>query len=1361
MAYQPQHFPNVLYMPVLTCNGSGCAHSSTCPVSHLVNAHPVSNDYDTVASGLPLSPISTPLSPSIDQKRVPCLFFAQNRCSKGETCSFSHDVSKPDVNRPCKYFLQGSCRNRESCRFFHASVDAPATAPATPDFNDNKQRGLEEISGLNVTTTSTADADGSVATADNDEPIPLSEPAFNLDDIDPSPAITTNPDEREPFEIPLPPSRDELSPANQIPDGPDEVLSAGSRSVKQEESPDLFPFSQNATSFEPCTFRMTGRCIRESCIVHHDGPVESVFSPIPSQHSPLLADLDDSGKGDWVQFSEAAITQAADYDSPVNYTGGPQTVCNMGFDHSSVPSPPTPTPPPFGPCKYFALGNCRKNNDCPFVHDIRAQPRMPYRSDRMANTSSRPGVCRNHQAGRCWRGSNCRFRHDAERRSPSPRPVYTDIHKSSEEEGSGWLASTDPWGTSDWTTGNEAWGSGNVEPEKSSQPKLAYSEPEANDKSYLDGWSSDFEDASKGVADSPSAVASTGAHKDAAAVDLPDHTTSDTAPVTSQSSGNDDVPVTDWYEEVEQSEHAQKQRQDDWGGEPQPMGRLNNAKETFPSNDSSVDGTVCLFFIKGICNQGEKCIYSHIEPDSSNIKLCHFFARGLCKSGDKCLYSHSQLDSSDVKLCHFFARGLCKNGDACSYFHDKSDSIPAETLTLQDESEEANQDEADSGWLQQTDPWGTDTNATDWATAGIEGWANAKSADDPDMEDSWAVPQTPRPQPPETETPAPSPEPERDFPPQPIYDCLVRFGSGAIPEELVTKFESSTLKLSGYPYGMSHDDLVQLASPYGVVKNTTFNVTPGGLQAHIEFEDSIQAAAARANLNGLQIVNDEETVCIHAQLDCAGSVAGSVFELETARQLQLVWDAPSVSAWAFYATVGIAKHESDRLMGMTGYDIRMSQNHCTVLEAETWTEGFLRISLNPPNYRDPPNSQILNYLGNFGHVESFRVLPIDASDLEVTAFVEFTKAEAAKTARLALKAMKHEFLGNTCIRAQSIVYTAYNCLACPPAAFNLVRDALEPLSTDISTVRHTTQPLQVHIFGRPSAVEVVERNKQSVRNLLFGREMPGVWDPCFDTSTGEEAFRRINNNLTFHVRPDRGRQVLRIWGNSSDAEKQITRLIKVVEAKRHSISLDDACMPPLVRGELAEIQDTFGASKVLLDAHKQTLIIVGDDAKKTEVENRLEILVSCHSPFEPGDCSFCSGDILEPVELSCGHVYCSECLAHVVRPVPGVAFTSPVCINQTENSRCLAPIPLPTILSRLSDTDRATLLESALLSFVRSDPNFQFCPAGCPVVYRLGDKGTVYTCAQCELQLCASCVKPMHAGSCAKQETTQSNLEAQ
>eukprot|EP00730_Choanoeca_flexa_P019304 TRINITY_DN9423_c0_g1_i1.p1 TRINITY_DN9423_c0_g1~~TRINITY_DN9423_c0_g1_i1.p1 ORF type:complete len:976 (+),score=89.00 TRINITY_DN9423_c0_g1_i1:103-3030(+) len=52
-------------------------------------------------------------------KQVPCTFFQDGRCNKGDACEFSHDVAQKRKFDLCKYFLVDKCDKGDSCLYSH------------------------------------------------------------------------------------------------------------------------------------------------------------------------------------------------------------------------------------------------------------------------------------------------------------------------------------------------------------------------------------------------------------------------------------------------------------------------------------------------------------------------------------------------------------------------------------------------------------------------------------------------------------------------------------------------------------------------------------------------------------------------------------------------------------------------------------------------------------------------------------------------------------------------------------------------------------------------------------------------------------------------------------------------------------------------------------------------------------------------------------------------------------------------------------------------------------------------------------------------------------------------------------------
>ncbi|KAM3712830.1 hypothetical protein ACJW31_01G209500 [Castanea mollissima] len=86
--------------------------------------------------------------------------------------------------------------------------------------------------------------------------------------------------------------------------------------------------------------------------------------------------------------------------------------------------------------------------------------------------------------------------------------------------------------------------------------------------------------------------------------------------------------------------------------------------------------TYCHHYLKGRCQQGDECKFSHdTVPLTKSMPCCHF-ARHSCIKGDYCPYDH-QLSKYP---CDKFVKGFCSRGDDCMFSHKiptKEDSAAA------------------------------------------------------------------------------------------------------------------------------------------------------------------------------------------------------------------------------------------------------------------------------------------------------------------------------------------------------------------------------------------------------------------------------------------------------------------------------------------------------------------------------------------------------------------------------------------------------------------------------------------------------------------------------------------------------------
>lgn len=74
----------------------------------------------------------------------------------------------------------------------------------------------------------------------------------------------------------------------------------------------------------------------------------------------------------------------------------------------------------------------------------------------------------------------------------------------------------------------------------------------------------------------------------------------------------------------------------------------------------------CRHYLKGRCQEGEKCKFSHDVVPLTKSKPCCHFARHTCMKGDDCPFDH-QL--SKYPCNNFLETGFCSRGDSCLFSH--------------------------------------------------------------------------------------------------------------------------------------------------------------------------------------------------------------------------------------------------------------------------------------------------------------------------------------------------------------------------------------------------------------------------------------------------------------------------------------------------------------------------------------------------------------------------------------------------------------------------------------------------------------------------------------------------------------------
>ena len=185
--------------------------------------------------------------------------------------------------------------------------------------------------------------------------------------------------------------------------------------------------------------------------------------------------------------------------------------------------------------------------------------------------------------------------------------------------------------------------------------------------------------------------------------------------------------------------------------------------------------------------------------------------------------------------------------------------------------------------------------------------------------------------------------------------------------------------------------------------------------------------------------------------------------------------------------------------------------------------------------------------------------------------------------------------------------------------------------------------------------------------------------------------------------------------------------------------------------------ELMGPEKISLNVVARTLIVRGssDEVNTARravaaMQMSLPLLGTLHDV--DAVCPVCFCVATDPIELACGHIYCTPCLQHFLRSATGPSFSSLRCVAECptadQKMSCDKDIPYSIVRLFLSSTEETQLLEASFLAYIHSRPaEFHYCPTpDCKVVYRPTMEGTALQCSACLNRVCGAAARSRRAG---------------
>ena len=299
--------------------------------------------------------------------------------------------------------------------------------------------------------------------------------------------------------------------------------------------------------------------------------------------------------------------------------------------------------------------------------------------------------------------------------------------------------------------------------------------------------------------------------------------------------------------------------------------------------------------------------------------------------------------------------------------------------------------------------------------------------------------------------------------------------------------------------------------------------------------------------------------------------------------------------------------------------------------------------------------------------------------------------------------------------------------------------------------------VSIRVLGKDK--KAVGSLKVRVENLAAGEKLEN-WHRSFGYGTGTQFLNSVSKATGAFVRNDWRLRALKVYGEPSAIreacemiESEISRLASLewtIFLKRQSIRF-------FVRHGLSALKETFGEDNVTLNISSSPCKVTvrgGEDARHALdrlIEESLGDLTMNQSTGSGAKCPICYDDVSSPVQLACGHIYCTACICHFLTTASDTKILPLSCMG--DEAKCGVPVPIPTIRKFLTPQQFNHLLEVAFISHLEHHPQeFKYCPTpDCSQIYRCNSSTSlVLHCPSCFSAVCSSCHEEAHEGmSCA------------
>ena len=622
--------------------------------------------------------------------------------------------------------------------------------------------------------------------------------------------------------------------------------------------------------------------------------------------------------------------------------------------------------------------------------------------------------------------------------------------------------------------------------------------------------------------------------------------------------------------------------------------------------------------------------------------------------------------------------------------------------------------------------------------------------------------------------------------------ALVTFSAGLTIQNILTGFESCRVRIKNLPLDATYSEICALFAQQGTdavqFHIVGMKMVNGKQEADVICHQDLKVITIGLDGIGFRQERLQFEICQNGSVTGGGmrASAGSHSDI-----LTISWRAPSVCFVVTYVDKPQAEakvRELDRKI-CEGRRVKVEMNRqpagqtfrhfsanavtirglppsVTDSVVAQFSGSTLIRRLKPTNYDVERAHEYLRF--QVGTAAKFETVGTDAVEGIFTARVHFDSWAQAKNVYSSLDKRSFWFIGNTSFWLRLPDPLQYT-ITIPTQQYLAQRKRWDSLQAD--TKEKEGCYLSANAKDKVYIIRVGGDDKKAIGSLkvrvenLAGGEKLERWHGSLGAGAGGQRFLdSVFETTGACIRNDRRLRVVTAYGeprNIEAARNMVETEVERLESLEQTVFLKRQSVRFFVRRGLAALEEELGKDNVTLNISSSPCKITikgGEMARHAlsrlidESLNHTEIV----NETEPDSkCPICYDEISSPVQLACGHSYCTACIRHFLTTASDSKIF-PLCCMGDENN-CRAPIPIPTLQRFLPSQQFKHLLETVFISYIEHLPQeFKYCTTpDCRQVYRCVESQTslVLHCPSCLSAICTSCHEEVHEGmSCAERK---------